>query len=402
MARSYRSGEDLAAVKRARIRKEKRARKKKRRVVLISELLIFALLLTTTLVMAKTGQLHTDLVGDEETADESETVRKSENYQAIAVFGVDETSAQNGETESYGQCDVIMLATIDKETKEICIENIYQDTYLQMADGTYGKAKNLYADGPEKAAEQLGKNLDVFVDDYVTISYNAMAEVVDAAGGVSMDLSWTEATMINDYMDETAEEMGCDPEYVKGNGAHDLSGLQAVTFARLKKLDGGDEARIERQRTMMGLVFESLKKMGSDDLEALVETVFPEVTTSLSMSDIISMAKDAGDYSLGEMGYFPGENETVKNESAGNVVAAAGFLENVEELHAFLFEKDSYQASETIQQIADDVAAYTGVVRQEETDTDANASVSNAESGAGDADENGEADDADENGETGE
>ena len=157
----------------------------------------------------------------------------------------------------------MMVASINNKTKEIRIASIYRDTLLEQMDGTYNKANSAYfADGPKGAINMLNKNLDLDIEDYVTVDFKAMADVIDLIGGIKIKLTDAEANMLNEYLWERLLELsGKKAKEISGGGVHKLDGSQAVTYARLRKLEGGDYKRTERQRTVIKAIFAKATKM---------------------------------------------------------------------------------------------------------------------------------------------
>ncbi len=103
----------------------------------------------------------------------------------------------------------IIVASINNDTKEVKLASIYRDTLLNIGNDTYTKANAAYAyGGPEQAISMLNTMLDLNITDYVTVNFSAMAEAVDALGGLDLPLSYAEMVFMNDYCIETSEETG--------------------------------------------------------------------------------------------------------------------------------------------------------------------------------------------------
>ncbi len=112
---------------------------------------------------------------NEDISQESQKIMKG--YQTIAMFGLDNRS--NGNL-SQGRSDVIMLANINNDTKEVKLVSVYRDTYLDTGDGIFQKCNAAYAKGgPEQAISMLNVNLDLNITDYVTVDFNSIIECVD-------------------------------------------------------------------------------------------------------------------------------------------------------------------------------------------------------------------------------
>ncbi len=292
-------------------------------------------------------------------------------YTTVALFGGD---SREGQLEEGTHADTIIIVAIDNETKEIRMASIYRDTLLRQMDDTYKKANNAYfVGGPGEAISMLNKNLDLDIEDYATVDFKAMADVVDLMGGIEIEVTDAEADMLNDYVGETAKAAKKKANKLDGAGTYLMDGPQAVTYARLRKLEGGDYKRTERQRTVIMKLFEKVKTTDIATLNEIIDTVFPQVSTSFTLKKIIGMSSALMKYKLAESEGFPFEKtDGVTYPEAGDVVVAQGLAENVRELHEFLYpHKATEQVSDTVQMISDEIMNLTGVVRPAELDEDA-------------------------------
>ncbi|WP_418540551.1 LCP family protein [Massilistercora timonensis] len=355
-----RKKQQLKAVRTAKARKKRRNRRRRRAVLLAFEIIILMLLLGTAYVMAKYDKFQTVTI-DADDIEINEGADR-EGYTTVALFGGD---SRDGQLEAGTHADTIIIAAIDNSSKEIRMASVYRDTLLEQMDQTYHKANQAYfRGGPTEAINMLNKNLDLDIENYVTVDFKAMSDVVDLLGGIEINVTDAEAEMLNHYVGETAKAAGKKANKLSGGGVYNLDGPQAVTYARLRKLEGGDFKRTERQRVVIERIFEKAVHMDLATVNEIIDTVFPQVSTSFSLTDIIGLASGAAQYKLGDNTGFPFEKADGSYQNAGSVVIAQGLAENVEELHEFLYPKESSMGvSGTVQQISDNIAYLTGVVR---------------------------------------
>ena len=85
-----------------------------------------------------------------------------------------------------------------------------------------------------------------------------------------------------------------------------------------------------------------------------------QVSTSLSTTEILNLAKDVASYSLTDTTGFPFEKQTA-DVDAGDCVIPVNLAQNVTELHQFLFANEEYTPSDTVQGISDEIAYRTGI-----------------------------------------
>lgn len=357
---------ELKAVKRAKARERQKNRRRKRAFILGIEIIVLLFLLGAMYVMAKYDKFQTVAINANDIAINDGISQKG--YTTVALFGGD---SREGQLEAGTHADTIIVASINNKTKEIRMASIYRDTLLQQADGTYHKANNAYfCGGPEEAISMLNKNLDLDIQDYVTVDFKAMSDVVDLLDGIEINVTDAEANMLNKYLKETAKVAGKKAHPLNGGGTYNLDGPQAVTYARLRKLEGGDYKRTERQRTVIRKVFDKAKKTDLATLNEIIDTVFPQVSTSFTLKEIIGLASGAAKYKLGDNTGFPFEKtDSLRYSNAGSVVVALGLEENVQELHTFLYpDNEAKEVSDKVRQISDEITYLTGAVRPESLD----------------------------------
>ena len=275
----------LKAVEAAKARKKRRNRKKKRIAILVAEIIILILLCGVAFVMAKYDMFQTVAI-DADDIMINEGVRQ-EGYSTYVLFGGD---SREGQLEAGSHADTIIIVSLDNESKEIRMASVYRDTLLEQMDMDYHKAnQGYYRGGPVEAINMLNKNLDLAIEDYATVDFKAMSDVVDLLGGIEINVTDVEAKALNKYIKETAKVAGKEAHELSGGGTYTLDGPQAVTYARIRKLEGGDYKRTERQRVVIKALFNKAKKMDIATLNSIIDTVFPQVSTSLELKELIAL-----------------------------------------------------------------------------------------------------------------
>ena len=350
----------LKAVEAAMARKKRRSRKRKRAIILAIEIILLLALSGTAFVMAKYDKFQTVAI-DADDIEINDGVQQ-EGYTTFVLFGGD---SRQGQLEAGTHADTMIIVSLDNETKEIRMASVYRDTLLRQKDNTYHKANQGYfRGGPVEAINLLNTNLDLAIEDYVTVDFKAMADAVDLIGGIDVYVSAEEAQELNKHIKTTAKVAGKKANKLPGEGTYTLDGPQAVTYARLRKLAGGDYKRTERQRVVIRAMFDKAKTMDLNTLNSIIDTVFPQVSTSFELKELVALAASAPEYKLGENSGFPFDKTDGSYANAGSVVVALGHAENVKQLHAFLYpNQEEKEVSETVQQISNDISFITGVVR---------------------------------------
>ena len=355
MSRKKRLQKKMTREERRQLRRKKR---RKRIIVLILELIILAVLGVVAYGMFKLDKLDFNIL-DKSRLD---VYKDTGPYTNIALFGLD---SRNGELEGGVQSDTIMIASINNETSDVKLVSVYRDTLLQQADGTYEKANSAYnTGGVEDAISLLNRNFDLDIQNYVSVNFNALVDVIDLLGGLEIDMTAEEAFWCNGYAFETAQVTGKEMTQIKEEaGTQLLDGVHAVGYARIRYTDGNDFKRTERQRIVLEKVMEKAKKASFSTLNKIVDEVFPQISTSFSSADLLGFAANALNYTIVDTSGFPFDvttSENVRNHS-GSYVVPIDFSSNVSRLHEFLFGEEDYTPSETVQQIDNDIIYLTGV-----------------------------------------
>jgi LCP family protein required for cell wall assembly len=338
--------------------RKKRKRRRKRVVLLCVELFVLASLCVAGYAMLKLGKLNINILDQ----DKLEVYKDTGPYTNIACFGLD---SRNGELEGGVQSDSIIIVSINNETNDVKLVSVYRDTLLLQADGGYSKANAAYnRGGPEEAISLLNRNFDLDIRNYVSVNFNALVDVIDALGGLEIELTQEEAYYSNGYAAETSRVVG--QEMVKIDevaGTQLLDGVHAVSYARIRYTTGNDFKRTERQREVLEKTMEKAKKADIFTLNKIVDKVFPQISTSLSITDMLGFVSNIMEYNVVETTGFPYALTTSEEvrEHKGSYVVPIDFVGNVTKLHQNIFAEDWYEPSNKVQQIHDDIIYLTGI-----------------------------------------
>ena len=289
-------------------------------------------------------------------------VEEMEGYWTIALFGVD---SRNNSVGKGNNADVIIICNIDQGTGEIKLVSVFRDTYLSVSDnGLYNKINQAYfLGGPEQAVEALNRNLDLQIDDFATFNWKAVVDAVNILGGVDVELSKAEFYYINAYITETVEATGVGSYQLKQAGLNHLDGVQAVAYARLRKMDT-DFARTERQREIIQQCFVKLRQANFSVINNVMEVVFEQILSSVTLNDIIPAAKNLTKYTIVDTMGFPAARSDANMGKKGDCVIPQTLESNVIELHRFLFGEEDYQPSDMVKNISKKISADSGLYKE--------------------------------------
>ena len=362
--REMRPARSTSERRRLALEEKRRAKKKKRRRrigILVAEVIILSVLCVFAYATVKMDKLDFNFLDE----DKLEVYKDTGPYTNIALFGLD---AREGESiESGVRSDSMMIASINNETNEVKVVSIFRDTLLKQQDGTFDKANAAYSyGGPQEAIALLNRNLDLDIKNYMSVDFKALSDVIDALGGMELELTAEEVVHMNNYCVETSEVTGKDYERIEPEvaGTYHLNGVQATSYARIRATAGGDYKRAERQRLVIEKIVEKAQKANLKTLDKIIDVVFPQVSTSFSSKDLIGIAANALSYQLGETQGFPYSiaDTDVVDGYEGSYVVPSDFDGDVKKLHEFLFNEKDYQVSDTVKEISHEIDVMSGAI----------------------------------------
>ena len=212
----------------------------------------------------------------------------------IALFGVD--TREPG--DFTGRSDSIMILSIDSRNDKVKITSVMRDSFVPIKD-SYGKINSAYSQGgPTLAVKTLNTIFGLDIRDYATVNFFGMEDIIDAVGGVEIEVMENEIEgdyKLNALIFEQAIHQGVQPVLVKNAGRQTLSGMQAVAWARIRyasTADGttDDFGRTDRQRVVMNALFNKALNMSTSNYPKLIKAMLPYTQTSLTYSEIIKLA----------------------------------------------------------------------------------------------------------------
>ena len=338
-----------------------KTKKKKKRIflkiviVLLAIIIVFAGILVGFIYSKFTMYNYDDI--DESQIEVNEGVETATGYRNIFLFGVDSRKNSYENTLS----DVIMIVSINQDTKKVKIASVYRDTYLKIGK-KFDKVTHAYMQGgPTLSMSTLNTNLDLDIKEYVAVNFNVVVDVVDAVGGVEIDITNEEVKYINEYIDEVNNVTGHNSKHVTKAGKQTLDGVQAVAYSRIRYTAGGDYKRTERQREVLDLAFAKIKKMNIGQLNSLADTVLKEISTNITSGQILGLLSQVASYQIEDNTGWPFEGG-IKGYQPGKVWygAPVNLEKQVQELHKFLFDKEDYEVSNTVKTISNALIKETG------------------------------------------
>lgn len=293
-ARQNRRNMTKNELRRAAIINHKRAKKKKKKSI-IKRIFIFLLVLIIIAVSSVIGVfyyyfggLKTDKTFTTNPSDLGLTTSEKINKKVtnIALFGVD-----SRDNKDNGRSDTTMVASFDGVHKGIKLTSLLRDSRV-IIDG-HGKDKLCHAysyGGPKLAVKTINQNYKLDITEYITVNFSQMAQIIDTIGGVDITLTQKERVAANGLINSTPDLSYSEPipEFEGKEATVHLNGAQAVSYARIRKIDS-ETQRAGRQQTVLQALFDKIMKMGVLQYPKLIKNLLPYVETSLSYTDLLKM-----------------------------------------------------------------------------------------------------------------
>ena len=274
---------------------------------------------------------------------------KKDTYN-ILLLGVDRRD------ESWeGNSDVILLVTVNKEKKTVYLTSFLRDLYADIPGIGVRKLNAACANGgPELTVQTLEENYQVEIDNYAMVDFNAMIDVVDALGGVDLEIDEDERVTANDYITCMCEDNGDDPEdyYIEKAGLVHLNGYQAVGYARNRYTGkGSDFGRTQRQRNVLTAIAEKAQDGDYASLSDTMEDVMPYITHDITEMQMIGLMMQLGswlDYDIQQQ-HIPYDGEYTSQDE---ILVPTDMNATVEKLTSILYgdgeiETETESESET-------------------------------------------------------
>ena len=342
-----------------------KAKKTRNIVILVIEVLVLAMMLGVLWFVTKATDEDTGIQRveiPEEDIEINEGVEENEvleKYRTIALFGLDSTV---GELKQNTRSDTIMIASINSETKEVRLMSVYRDTYLNLGNDTYNKCNAAYAKGgPKQAINMLNMNLDLDITDFAAVGFKGVIDVVDAVGGIWIEVDSAELEHINNYQISISENLKTSYTPVKTTGLQKLNGLQATAYCRIRYTAGDDFKRTERQREVLQAIMEEAKDLDVASLTKIANNVFGNFYTSVDLQEVISLLSDLPSYTIIDEGGFP-SNDFRTGATIGGIgdsVICTDLEKAVVDFHKRFFADEEYVVSDTLKGISQTIHANT-------------------------------------------
>ena len=291
-----------------------------------------------------------------------------ENVINILLIGVDTRSKDP--QEIIGRGDTQIIVSVNRDTGSIKMASILRDSLVPIPgyknqtkiNNAFqygcnrvkkGTTKEKVRGGAALAMRTVNRNFEMNIKYYVAINFNGLASIIDALGGIDIELTKGEAWYINNYLklhppayDNKAKGERVKLEQVAG--VQHLDGVQAVMYARTRSLNGeNDFNRTDRQRHLLDLLLKKvMENMDIGTLMDLIDVAVSYADTNmnfqtlwdLAVSLIPALGKTATeDGSLFEQMRVPMDHAYSYTTYKGSSVLKYNLAKHAKAIHEFFF-----------------------------------------------------------------
>lgn len=270
-----------------------RRRKKRKRVLLgVLAAVMVVILGGAGMAFAYINQLETNM-NDEITPEIKEVLETPASYDGGAFYmllmGTD-GSKERSQSEQYAgdnfRSDSMILTRVDPGNKKVTMISLHRDTEVEIENNGVQKLNAAYAiGGPALAIKTVSQMAGVPISHYAEINFDGFKDVVDALGGVEVDVP-----------------MEIDDKQAGGHvdaGKQVLTGEQALILCRSRhaydEYGDGDRYRAANQRMVLGAIAKKILSSDVTTMASTVEALSQYVTTDFRIADILALANSMKD-----------------------------------------------------------------------------------------------------------
>lgn len=200
------------------------------------------------------------------------------------------------DVDNAGRSDTMIIASVQSSTGKIKLASLARDMWVTIPGEGENKLNAAHSwGGPDLLLETLRQNFGIHLNDYVSVNFYGLIDIIDAMGGVEVEITSAEAGVINSSV--AKEHPHVKVTRVKEGKAH-LCGVQALSYARIRKLDS-DFGRTSRQRKLIGAMVEKLGQLNPFQLLGVASKAMEAVTYRMEpdpfqMLELLTSLKETG------------------------------------------------------------------------------------------------------------
>lgn len=222
----------------------------------------------------------------EDIAEEAGYNLPAENDKRVKNILLIGTDARDPNVES--RSDSIIVVSICPKQRKIYLTSILRDSYVDIPG--YGRNRINHAfqmGGPRLLVQTIEQNFAIRIDNYAKVDFYSFIDIIDAIGGVDIEVTGEEVHYVDAYLSEINQLMGIEAQdsFIYEAGKYTFNGRQALAFSRIRYI-GTDFGRTARQRVVLEAAVQKIKSSGPKALINAGGTVLEKLTTDITDLDM--------------------------------------------------------------------------------------------------------------------
>lgn len=234
--------------------------------------------------------------------------------------------------------DTMMLVTLDETYDRIILTSILRDTKIPNPSGNDTKINLLYKHyGIEGVTQVLERELEIEISGTVLINYESVKDLIDALGGVDIEITQNEANTISSIL------LNDDPNLPEGAGLAHMTGRIALAYMRnrwdtLDGSSGGDFSRTERQRKVLTQLLDKCRNLSLSELSDVYNAISDGVETDMTALELLTAIQHGYGLLQAQLCEYriPADGTYRYGELNGSSVLSANWTRNKEYFHEML------------------------------------------------------------------
>jgi len=197
---------------------------------------------------------------------------------SILFVGIDD-SEKRGQGSEHSRSDALLLATLNNKSKSVKLLSIPRDSYVYIPNvDKKDKITHAHLGGTNATIDTVENLLNVPVDYYYRLNFDAFIEIVDALGGVEVDVPYE----LHELDENDKRTVNLKP------GLQTVNGREALALARTRKQDS-DIQRGERQQMILAAILKKASSVTSfTKYDNILEAVGNNMKTNMTFNEMKS------------------------------------------------------------------------------------------------------------------
>lgn len=272
--------------------KQKKKGKKKKVIAAVAIVLVLCILAGVGFAY----KTYKDIIGELNTVEQGSNQYVRENdltsgdgITNILLIGSD---TRVSDALDSSRSDTTILMSIDTKSKQIKLISFLRDSYVEIPDRGHNKLNAAFSKGgAQLLMDTLEYNFGIDIDNFIAIDFESFEEIINALGGVDVEVTSKEAKYINSQDHMTQKEIAAFSSEIEGGPNH-FTGAQALWYCRIRYLDS-DFNRTQRQRQTLNAALQQAKTKSFKELVSVAKLGASKVTTDLTEAKINAYSQQA-------------------------------------------------------------------------------------------------------------